>query len=79
MVTRSRAVDPTPKAPSLSPGKQPQPALAAELSAYQTQNGLNGKGQIATMLFAARLARKSGLPFDVESGLITEGEGQSRV
>ena len=28
------------------------------------------------MLFASRLARKSGLPFDIEAGLITEGEGQ---
>ncbi len=78
MVKRPKGSDPTPKAPSLTAGKQPGMALAAELNAYQTQNGLNGKGQIATMLFASRLARKSGLPFDVESGLVTEGEGQIR-
>lgn len=71
-------VDPEQKLnfPLLSPGRQPGAGLAAELSAYQTQNRLSGKGQIATMLFASRLVRKSGLPFDVEKGLITEGEGQ---
>jgi hypothetical protein len=76
MVTRRLSPGQTPNAPSFAPGKQPSTALKAELSAYQTQNGLSGKGQIATMLFASRLARKFGLPFDIETGLITEGEGQ---
>lgn len=76
MVTKRLKTESNPNAPSLAPGKQPNPGLAAALSAYQTQNGLSGKGQIATMLFASRLARKTGLPFDVKRGLITEGEGQ---
>ena len=61
---------------ALVPGRQPGVVLKAELLAYQAQNSLSGKGQIATMLFASRLARKSGLPFDIEAGLVTEGEGQ---
>lgn len=60
----------------LPPGKQPTAKLAALLSAYKSGNGITGKGQIATMLYASRLARRSGLPFDVERGVTTEGEGQ---
>ncbi len=62
--------------PALLPGSMPDSALAAELEAYKTRSHLTGKGQIATMIFASRLARKSGLPFDVEKGITTEGEGQ---
>jgi hypothetical protein len=40
--------------------------------------GLNGKGQIATMIFASRLARRDGLPFNVDAGIVTDGEGQVR-
>jgi hypothetical protein len=76
MVARPPKTERTANAPSLKPGKQPESALRDKLLEYQTQNGLNGKGQIATMLFASRLARKSGLPFDIDAGLITEGEGQ---
>lgn len=61
---------------SLVPGTQPPAKLAALLLAYKTDNGITGKGQIATMLFASRLARRNGLPFDVEGGVTTEGEGQ---
>ncbi|MBK7051536.1 MAG: DUF4928 family protein [Rhodoferax sp.] len=43
---------------------------------YKTQSGITGKGQIATMIYASRLARRTGLPFDVEGGITTEGEGQ---
>lgn len=60
----------------LTPGPQPAAQLAALLSAYKANNGITGKGQIATMLYASRLARRSGLPFDVEGGVTTEGEGQ---
>ena len=51
-------------------------ALSRSLQAFRTDNRLTGKGQIATMIFASRLARRTGLPFDVEKGIKTEGEGQ---
>lgn len=54
----------------------PESELAAELEAYKTGSRLTGKGQIAAMIYASRLARRSGLPFDVERGITTEGEGQ---
>lgn len=50
--------------------------LSEALAAYKKENRLGGKGQIATMIFASRLARSKGLPFDVAKGITTEGEGQ---
>lgn len=61
---------------ALPPGAAPQPALATALAHYKTSQAISGKGQIATMIFASRLARRTGLPFDVEAGITTEGEGQ---
>ncbi len=60
----------------LLPGKLPKRALASALLAYQKEKAIAGKGQIATMIYASRLARRAGLPFDVEGGITTEGEGQ---
>jgi Domain of unknown function (DUF4928) len=62
--------------PGLVPGTLPSAELSAVLQAYKSANSLTGKGQIATMIYASRLARKSGLPFNVEAGITTEGEGQ---
>lgn len=62
--------------PELPPGKLPGDALSAALLAYKTDSAISGKGQIATIIYASRLARRSGLPFDVEGGITTEGEGQ---
>lgn len=50
--------------------------LLNQLVEYKRHHGLIGKGQIATMIFASRLALTNGLPFDIESGVTTEGEGQ---
>lgn len=66
----------TPSVPGLLPGSLPGAKLASILQAYKSNNGLTGKGQIATLIYASRLARKSGLPFNVEEGITTEGEGQ---
>lgn len=65
-----------PPVPELLPGILPGPALTAALLTYKAENGIAGKGQIATMIYASRLARRVGLPFDVEGGITTEGEGQ---
>ena len=62
--------------PGLAPGTLPDPGLEGVLAAYKTREGLNGKGQIASMIFASRLARREGLPFNVEAGITTDGEGQ---
>lgn len=51
-------------------------ALTTKLLQFKAARNLIGKGQIATMIFASRLARKSGLPINVDSGVVTEGEGQ---
>lgn len=59
-----------------SPGKRPSDELAALLTQFQQTHLLTSKGQIATMLFASRLVRTNGLPFDVETGVVTKGEGQ---
>jgi hypothetical protein len=66
----------TQRAPGFQSGSLPEPDLAAALLAYKSSNRLTGKGQIATMIYASRLARKCGLPFNVEAGITTEGEGQ---
>lgn len=58
------------------PGELPGVGLATQLSDYQQANRLNNKGQLATMIFASRLARRSPLPFDVKGGITTEGQGQ---
>jgi hypothetical protein len=63
-------------APSSRPTAKPSIKLAAALGDYQKSNKLTGKGQIATMIFAARLVTNKGLPFDVVKGITTEGEGQ---
>lgn len=60
----------------LEPGLLPPASLAEKLSEFQTLHKLKGKGEIATMLFASRLARRSGLPFNVAAGITTEGKGQ---
>ena len=54
----------------------PEPELAAALEAYKTSRALTSKGKIGAMIFASRLARTSRLPFDVEAGIATKGEGQ---
>jgi hypothetical protein len=58
------------------PIDQPDPVLVRALVQYQTNNKLSGKGQIATMIFASRLVLNKGLPFDIVTGITTEGEGQ---
>lgn len=59
-----------------SPGTFPGDSLARRLRCYKTKNGISNKGQIASIIFASRLVRKGGLPFDVEGGITTDGEGQ---
>ena len=66
----------TPPALELLPGVLPAAALASALLTYQSASRITGKGQIATMIYASRLARRTGLPFDVDGGVTTEGEGQ---
>lgn len=72
MVTASA----NPQEGTLLPGAIPTGPLAAALLAYKSDKRLSGKGQIATMIYASRLARRMGLPFDIEGGITTEGEGQ---
>lgn len=64
--------------PSLKPGIVPplNSALDVMLRDYKSAHNVAGKGQIATMIYASRLARDSGLPFDTLKGVRTEGEGQ---
>jgi hypothetical protein len=69
----------TPPVPGLLPGILPGASLTATLLTYKTESGITGKGQIATMIYASRLARRTGLPFDVEGGITTEGEGKLKV
>lgn len=64
------------KAKGFAPGALPEVSLSSKLVAFQVEKKLTGKGQIATMIFASRIARRAGLPFDVEGGITTEGEGQ---
>lgn len=60
----------------MPPGPLPDEALAQCLEQYKKQKGIKGKGQIAALIFASRLARRSGLPFNVEAGITTDGRGQ---
>lgn len=60
----------------MTPGTLPGAALAKVLAEYKAERGLVGKGQIATMIYASRLARREGLPFNVDAGITTDGEGQ---
>jgi hypothetical protein len=62
--------------PEFLPGTLPKGTLVAALLTYKADNKIAGKGQIATMIYASRLARRTGLPFDVDCGITTEGEGQ---
>ena len=64
--------------PEMAPGTLPEPGLAGILAAFKVDRSIVGKGQIATMIFASRLARRNGLPFNVEAGITTDGEGQVR-
>lgn len=59
----------------LNPGKLPNSTLSKLLTDFKSAKKLNSKGQIATMLFASRLVRRHGLPFDIEQGVVTKGEG----
>ena len=73
------ATQPRPPAvPALPPGGVPSAEVAAQLFEFKSTHSLSGKGQIATMIYASRLARRSGLPFDVDGGITTDGEGQVR-
>lgn len=78
MAPRAKPAPAQPAAAKLAAGKAPAAgsALDLKLAAYKKTHGLSGKGQIATMLFASRLARETGLPFDTKDGIRTEGEGQ---
>lgn len=69
---------PTSASPTLPPGAVPASGsqLDVMLSNYKSEHGIAGKGQIATMIYASRLAREFGLPFDTVNGIRTEGEGQ---
>lgn len=78
MPPKSRVDAGEPSTPSMPPGSLPMAALAEVLATYKAQHRLIGKGQIATMIYASRLARRDGLPFNVEQGITTEGEGQVR-
>ncbi len=71
-----KSSDITEVAPKFPPGTLPGEALSAQLSEYQASHRLRNKGQLATMIFASRLARRTPLPFDVAGGIATEGEGQ---
>lgn len=72
MVKPVRAI----KTARLAAGTFPTAPLLTRLTAFQSEKKLLNKGQIATMIFASRLARRDGLPFDVDRGITTEGEGQ---
>ena len=63
------------KTASPAVGIFPNAPLLARLTAFQSEKKLLTKGQIATMIFASRLALREGLPFDVDRGITTEGEG----
>ena len=46
------------------------------LDNYRIDRNVEGKGQIAALIYASRLARMTGLPFDVAGELTTDGKGQ---
>ena len=64
--------------PLIAPGTLPaaDSALCASLAKWKSDHEIVGKGQIATMIYASRLARNRGLPFDTINGIRTNGEGQ---
>lgn len=64
--------------PPILPGSLPCATLVQRLEDYTDQKGLRGKGQLAAVIFASRLAREQGLPFNVEAGITTDGGGQVR-
>ncbi|MEC4723425.1 DUF4928 family protein [Noviherbaspirillum sp. CPCC 100848] len=57
-------------------GFLPVPELAQRLQEYKERKSIKGKGQLAALIFASRLVRRNGLPFDVEAGITTDGRGQ---
>lgn len=59
-------------------GTMPGTTLSQRLEEYKAQKGIRGKGQLAALIFASRLARRAGLPFKVEDGITTDGRGQVR-
>ena len=66
------------QSPVYQPGVVPASGseLDIVLQEFKKAHRITGKGQIATMIYASRLARESGLPFDTVNGIRTEGEGQ---
>lgn len=66
------------QAPALTPGIVPPVGspLDVLLHTHKATHSLTSKGQIASMIYAARLARESKLPFDTKNGIQTEGKGQ---
>jgi len=70
MVTRAAEV--------MAPGEVPDGALAERLADYKNRKSIKGKGQLAAIIFACRLARRASLPFDVAAGITTDGRGQVR-
>lgn len=50
--------------------------LAERLDEYRNRKGIRGKGQLASLIYASRLARRTGLPFNLEGGITTDGRGQ---
>lgn len=60
----------------MTAGFLPGTALAEQLEEYKNRKGIRGKGQLAALIFASRLTRRSGLPFNVEAGITTDGKGQ---
>jgi hypothetical protein len=59
-------------------GELPEPPLSDRLAWYKEERNVKGKGQIAALIFASRLARRAGLPFDVAGGITSDGRGQVR-
>lgn len=52
--------------------------VAEQLEDYKREKNIRGKGQIAALIYASRLARREGLPFNVAAGITTDGRGQVR-
>lgn len=64
--------------PPFAPGTMPNPGLTEALEAFKASHSLTSKGKISAMIFASRLVRRSGLPFDLAAGIATKGGGQVR-
>jgi hypothetical protein len=60
------------------PGEVPSGVLSEQLAEYRVTKKVSSKGKIAALIYASRLARSTGLPFDVDRGITTDGEGQVR-